>query len=180
MSSFVPKNIGWIGTGVMGGNLVRHMLKKGHHMKIFDRNPKNYAPLVDQGAQLMEPHLMAREVDYLFMMVGHPHDVENLVLKAGDKSLMQNLRPGAFLVDHTTSSPTLAKTLYDEASSKGIISVDAPVTGGDQGAINGTLAVMTGGDRDAAMEVGEIIDPYTNRMEYFGKAGAGQHAKLLN
>lgn len=112
-------------------------------------------------------------------MLGYPHDVRQIVLD-GDNAVMKHLRPGSYLIDHTSSSPGLAIEIEQAAKEKGIISVDAPVTGGDLGAQAGTLSIMTGGEKDACSHVKEMMQPYTARCEHFGAAGAGQHTKLLN
>ena len=102
------KKVGWIGTGVMGNPLAKHILNKGHSMMVFDRTASHTDNLVKAGASFMEPREIAKEADYLFMMLGHPHDVDNMVLH-NDVGILQHMKPGTTLIDCTTSSPTLAE-----------------------------------------------------------------------
>lgn len=112
-------------------------------------------------------------------MLGYPHDVEQVVLdeKTG---ILQHMKEGAVLVDHTTSSPGLALRIYEAAKQRGVKSIDAPVSGGDIGARNGTLVTMVGGDQTVVEETLDILKTYSAAVQHMGEAGAGQHTKMAN
>jgi 3-hydroxyisobutyrate dehydrogenase len=110
------KNIGWIGTGVMGQSMAGHLIKKGSFkLNVFNRTQSKTDSLVAQGATFMPPIQIAKEADYLFLMLGYPHDVKNMVLHP-DTGICRFMKKGAYLIDHTTSTPTLAKEIAENAS----------------------------------------------------------------
>lgn len=169
------KNVAWIGTGVMGAPMATHLANAGYTVKAYNRTfakAQKLEPLVSAVASVEKA---VEDADIIFTIVGYPTDVENTF-----KEIYKHAKQGAIVVDMTTSSPTLAKNLYEEGKTKGLKVLDAPVTGGDLGAINGTLSIMVGGDKD----VFEIASPLLNHMgktiNYMGNAGNGQHAKLAN
>lgn len=137
--------IGWIGTGVMGKSMCGHLLKKGYQLAVYTRTASKAEELLASGAQFKDPAELASWSDVLFLMLGYPHDVEQVVLDP-TSGVINHMRSGTVLVDHTTSSPGLALKIYEAAKAKGIKSIDAPVSGGDIGARNGTLVTMVGGD----------------------------------
>ena len=152
--------IGWIGTGVMGKSMAGHLLTKGHTLMVFNRTASKADELVAAGAQFMQPADIAREADYVFLMLGYPHDVRKMVLDESD-GILQHMKSGATLVDHTTSSPELAEIIASQAQDKGVHSVDAPVSGGDIGAKNGKLVTMVGGTEEGVSSVRELLDIYS-------------------
>ena len=171
--------VGWIGTGVMGKPLAQHILNKGHSMMVYDRMESNAQDLVEAGARFMQPSEIAKEADYLFMMLGYPHDVEKMVFDK-DLGLLKHMRPGTTLIDHTTSSPALAEEIAARANDHQILSIDAPVSGGDVGAQAGSLVIMAGGTDQAVESARDLMDNYAVEIAHMGGAGAGEHTKLAN
>jgi len=172
------KTIGWIGTGVMGKSMCKHLLKAGYKLSVYNRTLSKCDDLVQLGAVVQKPIEMAKTCDAVFLMLGYPIDVERMVL--GDEGILNHMPKGTFLVDHTTSSPDLAAKIYNAAKLKGVISYDAPVSGGDIGAQNGKLVVMIGGDKEALGPVEKVISNYSAKMSVLGAAGCGQHTKMTN
>ncbi len=169
------KNVAWIGTGVMGAPMATHLANAGYTVKTYNRTFAKAQKLEPLVSAVESVEKAVEDADIIFTIVGYPADVENTF-----KEIYKHAKQGAIVVDMTTSSPTLAKNLYEEGKTKGFKVLDAPVTGGDLGAINGTLSIMVGGDKD----VFEIASPLLNHMgktiNYMGNAGNGQHAKLAN
>lgn len=125
------------------------------------------------------PKEIAAESDYLFLMLGYPHDVEDMVIGA-ENGILSHMKKGAYLIDHTTSTPNLAVRIAEAAEKQGVHSVDAPVSGGDIGAKNGCLVVMCGGSEQDVAESGKLMKHYSQQIEWMGAAGAGQHTKAAN
>lgn len=172
--------IGWIGTGVMGKSMAGHIMKKGGHpLSVFNVPASNADSIVKMGATFQEAKQMAQEVDYLFLMVGYPHDVQNVVLHP-DTGIINYMRPGSYFIDHTTSTPTLAMKIAEEMAKKQIKAIDAPVSGGDVGAQNGCLVTMVGGEKEHVDHVRPLLDLYSAEVSLMGGPGAGQHTKAAN
>ena len=141
--------VGWIGTGVMGKSMAGHLMKHGYKdMYVYNRTAAKADELVKNGAKFMSPLEVAKHSDYLFLMLGYPHDVEKMVF-CSQSGILNHMRPGSFLIDHTTSSPGLAQKIHKELKQRQVHSIDAPVSGGDIGARNGKLVTMMGGDDSA-------------------------------
>ena len=139
--------IGWIGTGVMGASMCGHLMDQGFEATIYTRSKEKAQGLLDKGAQWADsPKAVAENSDVIFAIVGFPADVRAVFL--GDDGALAGSKAGNILVDMTTSEPSLAVEIYEAAKAQGIHSVDAPVSGGDVGAKNGTLSIMIGGDKD--------------------------------
>lgn len=171
--------IGFIGTGVMGNSLVKHLLEAGHEVAIYTRTAKKAENLVALGAKLMEsPRQAAEQAETLFTMVGYPSDVEQVYF--GDNGILESAKEGTVLVDLTTSQPKLAQRIYEAAKEKGLKSLDAPVSGGDVGAQNGTLSIMVGGEEAVFQEAMPLFELLGQNIVYQGVAGAGQHTKMCN
>ncbi len=171
--------IGFIGTGVMGNSLVKHLLEAGHDVAIYTRTAKKADNLVALGAQLMEsPLQVAQHSDTLFTMVGYPSDLEQVYF--GEDGILGGAIKGAIAIDLTTSQPKLAQRIYEAAKKKGMKSLDAPVSGGDIGARNGTLSIMVGGDEPVFQEVLPLLELLGQNIVFQGPAGAGQHTKMCN
>lgn len=173
------KKIGFIGVGVMGRSMVRNLMKAGFELHIYARTREKVADIIEEGATFHKSiGDCAQNCDVVITMVGFPADVEEVYFAPGN--ILDSAQAGAYLIDMTTTSPTLAERLYTEGSVKGFHMMDAPVTGGDVGARNGTLSILVGGDKadyDACMPVFEAMGTNIN---YQGKAGCGQHAKMAN
>lgn len=171
--------IGWIGTGVMGVHQARHLIEKGYKLQVYNRTASKAQPLIDLGAEFKQPAEIAQACNLVFLMLGYPSDVEEIVF-GEEKGILQHLQSGAILVDHTTSKPDLAVRIATECLSKGVISIDAPVSGGDIGAKNGTLVSMCGGDEAGFAKVQPVIEVYSKCVRLHGPAGSGQHTKVVN
>lgn len=171
--------IGWIGTGVMGQWMCRHIMKKGYQTTVFSRTKTKALPLLEEGAQWADsPAETAAASDIIFTMVGFPEDVRSVYL--GEKGILAGAVSGSILVDMTTTRPGLAQEIYEKAGKKGISSIDAPVSGGDVGAKNAQLSIMAGGDTDALNAVMPLLQAMGKKIVHQGKAGAGQHTKMCN
>lgn len=168
--------IGFIGTGVMGRSMARHL---GETLYVYNRTKEKAQSLIDAGAVWCEsPQEVAASADVVFTIVGYPADVEATYL--GEQGLITNGRPGQIFIDCTTSSPELARRLYDAAQAKGIEVLDAPVSGGDVGAKNATLSIMVGGQEETFNMMKPLFERIGASVAYFGPAGSGQHTKMAN
>src|SRR5215510_1814418 len=171
--------IGWIGTGVMGRWMCEHVMKKGYSATVYNRSADKAQPLVDLGAKLAKtPKEVAAQSDMVFAIVGFPKDVREVFL--GADGALSGSKPGAVLVDMTTSEPSLAGEIYEAAKAKGVFSLDAPVSGGDVGAKNAALSIMIGGDKDVVDAVAPIFQTMGKTIIHQGGPGAGQHTKMVN
>ncbi len=172
-------SIGWIGTGVMGSSMCGHLLAAGHPVAVTTRTPGKADALVAAGATWADsPAAVAAASDVVFVMVGYPDEVEQVVL--GSDGVLSALAPGGLVVDMTTSRPALAVDIAARASERDVAALDAPVSGGDVGARNGTLSIMVGGDVDAFARARQYLDLLGATVVHQGPAGAGQHTKLTN
>lgn len=172
------KKITFIGTGVMGVSIVKHLLKAGYEVTVYTRTKKKAEVLLDSGAMWADSVSQAvRNADIIITMVGYPTDVEEIYYGDG---IMSNAAVGAILIDMTTSSPALAKRIYGDAKNNGLFSIDAPVSGGDIGAQNGTLSIMCGGDQTIFDKIEPLFKVFGSQIIYQGDAGAGQHTKMCN
>lgn len=172
-------SVGFIGLGIMGKSMARHILKAGHPLYVYTRTKEKAADLVGQGAVWVDtPAQLLEYTSVVFTIVGYPYDVEEVYL--GKDGLITNGKPDTYLIDMTTSSPSLAVKLYEEGKKKGIQVLDAPVSGGDIGAQEARLAIMVGGDADAFEEILPIFQLMGKNIAHLGKAGSGQHTKMAN
>ena len=173
------KNIGWIGTGVMGRSMCLHLIEGGYKAFVYNRTKSKAKDLLEAGATWCEnPGEVAGNSDCVFTIVGYPADVEEVIL--GAEGVLAGIGSGSILVEMTTSEPTLAKRIYDEARGKSVSVLDAPVSGGDVGARSGKLAIMVGGDRKVFDQVMPLLQLMGENIAYMGPAGAGQHTKMCN
>lgn len=171
--------IGFIGTGVMGTGIINNLLKAGHQVTVYNRTKAHAEPVIKNGAIWADsPADVTQKADVVMTMVGFPQDVKNVY--EGDKGVMTAVHPHQLLIDLTTSDPTLAARLAEKAHNKGAEMLDAPVSGGDVGAKNGTLTVMVGGDRDVLNQHLDLFHDFSQTIHYFGPAGSGQNAKMAN
>ncbi|MEI7923521.1 MAG: NAD(P)-dependent oxidoreductase [Planctomycetota bacterium] len=171
--------IGWIGTGVMGRSMVGHLMAAGYEATIYNRTSAKTDDLVARGAKrASSPKAVAEASDIVFAIVGFPRDVREVFL--GDEGLLAGSRPGSVLVDMTTSEPSLAVEIYDAAKSKGVASIDAPVSGGDIGAKEARLSIMVGGDQPVVDALQPLLSVMGKTIVHQGGPGAGQHTKMVN
>ncbi|MBC1458151.1 NAD(P)-dependent oxidoreductase [Listeria newyorkensis] len=173
------KRIGFVGVGVMGASMIRNLMKAGFEVHIYTRTKSKAEDVIQAGATWYDtPQALAPHVDVLITMVGYPTDVEQLYL--AEDGFLTTLRSGAFAIDMTTSSPNLAKQMADEGKAAGIAVLDAPVSGGDIGAKNGTLTIMVGGDEQDFAAVEPVLKAMGQSVILQGEPGAGQHTKMVN
>ncbi|SFK94996.1 3-hydroxyisobutyrate dehydrogenase [Paenibacillus sp. 1_12] len=171
--------IGFIGTGVMGQSMVKNLMKAGYKLHVYSRTKSKTDELVEAGAVWQEtPGDLAREVDVVITMVGFPSDVEEVYL--GEQGILRHAKSGTYLIDMTTSSPSLAKKIEQEAKKAQCYSLDAPVSGGDVGAREARLSIMVGGEQDVFDAVLPVFEAMGKNIVYQGQAGAGQHTKMSN
>jgi 3-hydroxyisobutyrate dehydrogenase len=181
LPSIVPGHtkIGWIGTGVMGKSMCGHLMKAGFAMTIYNRSQSKTQELVGLGAKpAATPAEVAQQSDVVFVMVGFPHDVRQVIM--GEDGILTTLRSQGIVVDMTTSSPQLAQEVYHAAKAKNCHSLDAPVSGGDIGAKEARLSIMVGGDRAPFEALQPCWDAMGKTIQYQGAAGSGQHTKMVN
>ena len=172
-------SVAFIGTGIMGAPIAAHILDAGYPLTVFNRTKEKAEGLLAKGAVWADSAADAvRDADVVFTMVGFPQDVEELYL-SGD-GLLTASKPGAYLIDLTTSSPELARDIAEAAEVSDRHAFDCPVTGGDTGAIAGTLTGIAGATENDLEPVRAIIETFTARIYCFGGAGKGQAAKLAN
>ncbi len=156
-----------------------HILKAGYHISVYNRTKEKAKELIEGGAQwCSNPKKVAEICDIVFTIVGFPQDVEEVYL--GENGILKGIREGSIIVDMTTSEPSLAQKIYNEAKKKNVNSIDAPVSGGDVGAREGTLAIMAGGDKVVYDKVLPLFKLMGKNIAYMGKAGSGQHTKMSN
>lgn len=171
--------IGWIGLGVMGKSMCGHLLAAGHEVQIFTRTKSSAAAILDAGAKwCASPGQVAVGADFVFTIVGYPQDVRSVYLAPG--GLVEHSAPGTVLVDMTTSEPALALEIYNSAQEKGVHTLDAPVSGGDLGARNASLAIMVGGDEAVFQRTLPYFEKMGQNIQRMGGPGAGQHTKMSN
>lgn len=170
--------IGFIGTGVMGSSMVRNLIKNGYRVAVYTRTKKKAEPLLAEGAAWKDSVADIAQADVIMTMVGYPQDVEEVYF--GDGGLIRHARQGTYMIDFTTSSPKLAVKIAEAAEKKGISALDAPVSGGDTGAQNGTLSIMVGGEETAFQKCMPFFQAVGKNIVYQGHAGAGQHTKMSN
>lgn len=173
------ERIAFIGLGVMGGPMALHLMEKGYQLRIYNRSKEKAAGVLEAGAEWC-PSIAAcvAGADAVITMVGYPRDVEEIYL-AGD-GILENAKPGAFLIDMTTTDPNLSVCIYEKGREKGLFCLDAPVSGGDKGAREATLAIMVGGDKEAYAACRPLFEAMGSRIVYCGSAGCGQHTKMAN
>ncbi|MBU5264625.1 NAD(P)-dependent oxidoreductase [Bacillus atrophaeus] len=175
----MKKTIGFIGLGVMGNSMASHILSEGHPVLVYTRTKQKADKILEKGAVWKDTVAdLSKEADVIITMVGYPSDVEDIYL--GSNGIIANAREGAYVIDMTTSKPSLAKQIAEEAKQKSIFALDAPVSGGDIGAQNGTLAIMVGGEEEAFEACLPIFALMGENIQYQGPAGSGQHTKMCN
>ncbi len=175
----MTKKIGFIGTGVMGASIVKHLLAADYSVTVYNRTKSKADELISLGAKWADtPAEVTEKNELVFTIVGYPQDVEETYF--GENGIFKTATENHILVDMTTSTPTLAQKLYEEGNKKGIKVLDAPVSGGDLGAKNGTLTVMVGGDESTYEKVKPFFDLFSAKVNLQGKAGSGQHTKMAN
>ena len=174
-------NVAFLGLGVMGYPIAGHLKTKGgHHLTVYNRTAAKAERWVAQfgGRRAATPQQAARDQDCVMACVGNDDDLREVML--GPTGAFAGMRKGALMVDHTTASAAIARELYAEARRRGFDFIDAPVSGGQAGAENGTLTVMCGGDPEPFARAESIIAAYARACTLMGVPGSGQLAKMAN
>lgn len=171
--------IGFIGAGVMGKSMALNLLNAGYPVVVYSRTKDKAQSLLEQGASWADsPKVIAEEANVIITIVGYPSDVKEVYL--GENGLIPNGKANTYLIDMTTSTPTLATEIYEAAKAKGMNALDAPVSGGDVGAREARLSIMVGGEEEDFSAVLPIFNVLGTNIVYQGKAGSGQHTKMCN
>ncbi|WP_084781766.1 NAD(P)-dependent oxidoreductase [Bacillus niameyensis] len=175
----MEKTIGFIGLGVMGKSMALNLMEKGYRLDVYTRTKEKARELLEKGARWQNtPKEIAENAEIIITMVGYPKDVEGVYF--GQDGIFSVAKEGTIVIDMTTSTPTLAKKIYEEGKKKQIFALDAPVSGGDIGAQKGTLSIMVGGDRQTFEDCQSVFSTLGENIVYQGEAGAGQHTKMCN
>jgi 2-hydroxy-3-oxopropionate reductase len=173
------KKLAFIGVGVMGRHMVSNLLKKGFEVSIYARHKEKVEDVIKQGAKFYETiKECVKDKDAVITIVGYPKDVEEVYLSVD--GIINSASKGTYLIDMTTTVPSLAVKIHELAKQKGLKALDCPVSGGDVGAKNATLSIMVGGNEDDFNSCKEIFEALGTTIVYEGKAGSGQHTKMAN
>lgn len=171
--------VGWIGAGIMGKAMGRNLMKHGFELHLYARHPQKVQDIVAEGAILHDSIASCvRACDVVITMVGFPDDVREVYM--GEGGIFAHAREGQLLIDMTTSSPKLAQELAQLGREKDLRVLDAPVTGGDAGAREGTLTILIGGREEDAKAAWPLFEAMGRHIHHCGEAGCGQHMKLAN
>ncbi len=175
-----PRRVTFIGLGVMGYPMAGHLARAGHHVTVYNRTAaKAKAWAAEYGGSMAPtPRSAAEGADIVFSCVGNDADLRSVVL--GDSGALIAMKPGAVIADHTTTSAAVARDLSASALARGVSFIDAPVSGGNIGAVNGTLTVMCGGDAAAFEAMRPVALAFAKAVTRIGASGAGQLAKMVN
>ena len=173
--------VAFLGLGVMGYPMAGHLLKKGgHDVTVYNRTAAKAQQWVKEygGKSAPSPREAAKDCDFVMMCVGNDHDLRSVVF--GDNGALAGMKKGGILVDHTTVSATIAREIFEKAKAQGVGFVDAPVSGGQAGAVNGQLGIMCGGEEPAFAKAKPVLDVYAKMCALIGGPGAGQLTKMVN
>ncbi len=175
----MSERIGYIGLGIMGRPMALNLLKAGHPVWVYARRTKSLLPLTEAGATACtSPAEVARHADIVFTNVSDTPDVQEVVL--GKNGVIDGARPGSVLVDNSTMSPSATRTMAETLRGKGVEMLDAPVSGGEKGAIDGALSIMVGGKAEAFARVRPLFEVLGRNVVHVGDNGAGQVTKACN
>ena len=176
-----PTKVAFIGLGVMGYPMAGHLALAGHQVTVYNRNPAKaqaWCAEFPGHHSAATPALAAQNADMVFCCVGNDDDLRAVML--GSDGALAGMKAGAVLVDHTTASANVARELFAAAKAKGVHFVDAPVSGGEAGAINGQLTVMCGGESAAFGQMKPVAMAFSKAVTLMGESGAGQLTKMVN
>jgi 2-hydroxy-3-oxopropionate reductase len=176
----MPERVGFVGLGIMGKPMARNLMEAGYDLVLYNRTRSKAEELAAGGAAEVaaSPQQVARECGVIFTMLPGPPEVEELV--AGEDGLLEGAAEGSLIVDTSTSSPVLARELAERARERGVGMLDAPVSGGDVGAIEGTLSIMVGGSEEDFERARPLFEVMGNTVTHVGPTGAGQVTKAAN
>ena len=171
--------IAFIGVGIMGRSMVRNLMKAGFELHIYARTRSKVEDVISEGATFHDTIAdCVKDAEAVITIVGFPTDVEEVYFDAGN--ILDSAKEGAYLIDMTTTSPMLDQKIAEEGTKRGFHVLDAPVTGGDTGAKNGTLSILVGGSREDYEACMPLFEAMGTNINYMGPAGSGQHAKMAN
>ncbi|WP_124946481.1 2-hydroxy-3-oxopropionate reductase [Sulfurirhabdus autotrophica] len=171
--------VGFIGMGIMGTPMVLNLIKAGHQLWVHGRRPESMQPLADASAiACASSQMVAENADVIFVMVSDTPDVEQVIL--GENGVIHGAKAGSVVVDMSTISPTVTKAIAAQLGARGVEMLDAPVSGGDVGAVNGTLSIMVGGKPEVFERVKPLFEAMGKNIIHIGGNGAGQVAKACN
>jgi 3-hydroxyisobutyrate dehydrogenase len=178
--AITPQRVAFLGLGVMGYPMAGHLARAGHQVTVYNRTvAKAQAWVAEYGGQsAATPRQAAADADIVFCCVGNDDDLRAVVL--GSDGALGNMKPGSVFVDHTTASADVARELSQAAAQQGVSFIDAPVSGGQAGAVNGLLTVMCGGDEAAFEAIKPVAMAFSRAVTRIGESGAGQLAKMVN
>jgi 3-hydroxyisobutyrate dehydrogenase len=173
--------VAFLGLGVMGYPMAGHLSRAGHQVTVYNRTPAKalaWASEFPAGRHAPTPRAAAAQARLVFCCVGNDADLRSVVL--GPDGAFAGMQPGSIFVDHTTASAEVARELYAEAQKRGLHFIDAPVSGGQAGAVSGQLTVMCGGDAEAFAQAAPVAEAFSRAFTHMGESGAGQLTKMVN
>ena len=172
--------IGFIGIGVMGFPMAGHLSSNGFDVCVFNRSQKKSLNWVTKfaGSLCNSPLEIASQCDIIILCVGKDEDVKEVI--CGENGILKSIKPGTIIIDHTTTSATLAKDMNQILQDKKAYFLDAPISGGQAGAEEGKLSIMVGGDEQAFTKVKDVLGAYSKFVKYMGSSGSGQLTKMVN
>jgi len=173
-------NVSFIGLGVMGYPMAGHISKEGHNVTVFNRTKSKAEKWIKEhkGKLAETPKDAVKDSEFIFTCVGNDNDLKEVTF--GENGIFKSAKKNCIYIDNTTASAEIAKELYKTAKVKGFDFLDAPVSGGQAGAENGTLTVMIGGDSKPYKKAEPVINCYSKKMKLLGSSGSGQLAKMVN
>ena len=175
----MDRNIGFIGLGIMGKPMALNLIKAGFDVTVYNRTASKAEPVVSQGAKKANsPREVAEQTTVVITIVSDTPDVENVIL--GENGVIEGIRPDSVVIDMSTISPEATRRIAGRLKEKGAHMLDAPVSGGEQGAIDGTLAIMVGGDTEIFERCQPIFQAMGKNIIHVGSSGMGQTVKLVN
>ena len=187
--SIAPRRVAFIGLGVMGHPMAGHLARAGHQVTVYNRSAAKAAAWAAEygGRTAAKPREAVADASVVFACVGNDDDLLSVVLgedlgggARGAAGAFAGMAPGAVFVDHTTASAAVARELYASAKARGLAFIDAPVSGGQAGAVNGTLTIMCGGDAAPFETIKPVAMAFAKAVTRVGESGAGQLAKMVN
>ncbi len=175
----MSERIGFIGLGIMGTGMANNLLKAGYSVTVWNRTESRMAPFVEAGAQPgASPSDVASKSDITIVCVSDTPDVESVVL--GEDGVIFGAQPGSLVIDHSTISPSVTKEIASKLSDHGVHMLDAPISGGSEGAAKGTLSIMVGGEEEQFQRALPVLQAMGKTITHVGPNGAGQSTKLVN